>query len=703
MKPDLAHAPTPWLDALVESPADAMRDLLSGAASLGPLSAAEPADAVHHLIGKSAKDDPLRVALDDGCLEVLEDYRTTIQSRRGDAFSIALAELYQFQSIITRLLPPRTVSDLHARYPLWHGFFETFVIDRGLDLRREYYRGLALSQDIAAEAGQEPRRLMPLWLSICGESGGAGAFDKSYLRIGLLGLRRLPLGAAFSANENFALQGLARWAASAEPSEAEFMREWRVLENDFPRDADFWTSRVQQAIISVEADLTRRNGERETSFPAAVWWREDVDINPGEMRLIGGAAEPPTREEHQQVLRDIGEPLSTLAPRLDPLMRGYRRYTDKTGDMFHLVRSHCNVGMKLITTGPKSERKTRGQRAIRLAETALAHDGTHVYAWALLRDALSAANRFQDAELVGWETIRRFPENVQWRTQLATLLAGPLDRPEEAADLLRETMAVFPKNPVPRTQLATLLAGPLVRPDEAADLLRETMAGFRENPFVRTQLATVLADDLQALDQSREVLRIAIADGASDDATDTLLRKLDRGQRLRGPQRSRSKRAEADESNLSLPAAEARRLLFRFEAGRVDVAEVRTFLANQGTDGYLAYVGTRTGAVEPPRETGFAVAFERALQAAEPSALRALVAQARPMEHALIDQAIAQAEGRVVRFGAGDENVVRLARTAPLANTLDQLGTGQQVARKRLLRDVAGSLLGAGLGFSIAA
>jgi hypothetical protein len=234
MKPDLAPRQAPWLEALIDAPAPALRDLLSGGASLGPLSAAEPEDAVHDLIAPLAADDPAREALDSACLEVLEDFRRSIIHRQGDEFSIGINELYRLVSIITRLLPTRTVADLHARYPLWHGFFEAFVIDRGFDLRREYYRILALSQEIAAEAGHQARRLMPLWLTICGESGGAGAFDDSYLRVGLLGLRRLPLGEEFSANEDFVLQGLARWAASTEPSEAEFIREWRVLEGDYP-------------------------------------------------------------------------------------------------------------------------------------------------------------------------------------------------------------------------------------------------------------------------------------------------------------------------------------------------------------------------------------------------------------------------------------------------------------------------------------
>jgi hypothetical protein len=115
--------------------------------------------------------------------------------------------------------PKQTVVDLHKNYVTWNAFFSNFVLDRGLDLRREFLRILTLTQHEAEAAGLAPRRLMPLWLSICSESGGTGLYDESYLRVALLGLRRLPLGEEFSSNEDFALQGLARWAAARNPSQ----------------------------------------------------------------------------------------------------------------------------------------------------------------------------------------------------------------------------------------------------------------------------------------------------------------------------------------------------------------------------------------------------------------------------------------------------------------------------------------------------
>ena len=78
------------------------------------------------------------------------------------------------------------------------------------------------------------------------------------------------------------------------------------------------------------------------------------------------------------------------------------------------------------------------------------------------------------------------------------------------------------------------------------------------------------------------------------------------------------------------------------------------------------------------------------------------------MERALIDQAIALSEGRVVGFGEGASDLSRLSkrsRSASVARSLDSVGKGPEKAHKTMLRDIAGSLygVGAGLGLSLAA
>ncbi|MFD2249553.1 hypothetical protein FHS82_004003 [Pseudochelatococcus lubricantis] len=636
----------------------ALRAILNGTASLGRLSAAEPEDAVDAILASEPRDSDVVRGFDRGCAELLEEFRSTLLQQEGRSFRIELAKLVTLVTIIRRLLPEQTVVGLHRCYVLWSGFFENFVVDRGLDLRREYFRILALSQDIAAaDQGLKPRRLMPLWLSVCSENGDAGRYDASYLRIALLGLRRLPLGDDFDANEDFALQGLARWAVTQRPSTAAFEREWRILEGDFPRDAGFWTDRVQAAITATERELSERTRGAETTFPVAAWWREDVDIHPDERavsRTIFSTESVPM-SEWQLVLNSVDQPLDQIRTPIETIMRRQQRYADVSGDVFYLVRTACNFGMRLIEKGPPDERVERGALAVFLATLAFDYDPVNVFAWSLMRDALAAAGRIADAELVGWEAIRRFPEDYQWRTQLATVLAVHSGKADEAAALLRETMALFP-----------------------------------EEPYARTQLATVMADDLQRPADARDVLNCAIADGVDNDATRSLLQKLDQGRALRRA-RPQPKGVE-DASSLTIPTAMARRQLFLFESGLSSEDGLRAFLSDAPQDSYSTYVSERAGLSDVPFKTTFAIAFEDALEKAEPSALRALVARGRPMERAIVEEAVAVSEGRVVAFSEFFADAERDERLQTLERTLQQQG-GREDRRTLLLRDFAASTL----------
>ncbi len=635
----------------------ALRALLNGTASLGRLSAAESEDAVDAILASEPRDSDVVRGFDRGCAELLEEFRSTLLQQEGRSFRIELAKLVTLVTIIRRLLPEQTVVDLDRRYVLWSGFFENFVVDRGLDLRREYFRILALSQDIAADHGLEPRRLMPLWLSVCAESGDSGRYDASYLRIALLGLRRLPLGDDFDANEDFALQGLARWAVTQRPSTAAFEREWRILEGDFPRDAGFWTDRVQAAITAAERELSERTRGAETTFPVAAWWREDVDIHPNERAVSRTifSTEPVPMSEWQPVLNSVEQPLDQIRTPIETIMRRQQRYADVSGDVFYLVRTACNFGMRLIEKGAPDERGERGALAVSLATLAFDYDPVNVFAWSLMRDALAAAGRIADAELVGWEAIRRFPENLQWRTQLATVLSVYSGKAEEAAALLRETTALFP-----------------------------------EEPYARTQLATVLADDLRRTADARDILNNAITDGVANDVTRSLLQKLDQGRALR---RARPQPTGVeDTSTLFLPTAMARRQLFLFESGLSSEDGLRAFLSDAPQDSYSTYVSERAGLSDIPFKTTFAIAFEDALERADPSALRALVARGRPMERAIVEEAVAVSEGRVVAFSDFFADAERDERLRTLERTLQQQGGGGDRCTL-LLRDFAASTL----------
>lgn len=247
----------PWLDRLIADPGAEVRALVERTANVHPYRRAEPSDAAAALLFGLAAEDPVLKAFDQGALEVLLQYRAaTARIDREQLDRIALAAV-DLMTVVQRLSPRNTVIDLHRRFLYWNAWAETLVLDRGLDLRREYWRALALTQDIAADAGSEPRRLLPFWLDVCGEAGRHGHYDESYLTVGLLGLRALPLGEE-AANEEAALHGLARWADAQRPAKKRFLREWRVLEGTFPRDPLFWTNLVARVVASVEEKIAHQ-------------------------------------------------------------------------------------------------------------------------------------------------------------------------------------------------------------------------------------------------------------------------------------------------------------------------------------------------------------------------------------------------------------------------------------------------------------
>ena len=671
--------------------------LLRGTAGLGPLSAAEPEDAAEALLTNQPQGSKVAVAFDSECQSELNRFRMELRHLKGRAFELGLSRLATLVSIICRVKPVETVNDLHRNYIAWNGFFENFAIDRSLDLRREYWRILALTQDIAADAGIAPRRLMPMWLSICAESGGDGLYPGSYLRIALTGLRKLPLGAEFDANEDFALHGLARWAAARRPSKSDFMREWQLLEGDFPRSADFWEGRVEAAITATERETSERTHHVRRTFDAAAWWREDVQLGQMSHKPSGASAQPLPLQRTTDVIRSISRPYKSIKNQIDRLIRDQKRYADVTGDVFFLVRTACNVGMRLIQKAPIGETQERGEAALRLAQLAFAYDPANVFAWSLYRDALAAANRLEDAELVGWEAIRRFPEDEQWRTQLATVLTERLQRPEEAAALLKESITLFPGHAHARTQLATILAEFLQRPEEAAALLKETIALFPGNAHARNQLATILADDLGRIEEARQVLQMANNADASNNATQTLLAKLLKNRPLRGKRSLPADQPVASlPQSLSLPAAMARRALFRVEHGFMSREDAAHLLATMPADPYVTYAAARAGDGDVP-DTTFSLAFEVAARKGSAAALRALLARARPIERFLLDHAIAAIEDSALppaNDACGDGVASRMMNIVPMFTGPHPPAPAQRLL---LLHDLSASLISVAL------
>ncbi|MGJ0454910.1 MAG: hypothetical protein ACR65T_17015 [Methylocystis sp.] len=601
-----------WLDRLIAAPEAEVRALVEGTADIHPFGRAEPSDAAATLLFGLSGDDPASHAFDEGALAALETYRKTLPRITGaQRDRIALAAL-DLMTVVQRLAPRNTVVDFHRRFPYWNNWAETLVIDQGLDLRREYWRVLALTQDIAEEAGLAARRLLPFWLSVCGEAGQRGAYDETYLTVGLLGLRRLPLEEG-GANEEAALHGLARWAEAQRPDKKRFLREWRVLEGAFPRDPTFWTPLVARVLESVESELSRRTNHTQSTFLAAHWWREDLDLIRGaKVDVPDSWISPPDRSLHETVLDGIRNerPFRTL--QIAQLVAKHQRYAARTGDTYYLVRTACNVGMKLLKGGDEPVKRARTARD--LAQLAQRFEPSNVYAWALWRDALAAMGHLDAAERVGWETLRRFPENEQWRNQLALLLSDRVGRGGEAEALLRETMRLFPRDVVARTQLADIVGRESARLPEAIGILEGALGIEPEDR---------IANDMkQRFEQGRTSKPRPVS------STTAIV----------------AERAEGDSDDLPphiATTARARRALFQFRNGQTDaVAEVRRLLDEDENLAYARYVAAAVGVIEPSIDnTVLAAAFLAAAKAGSAAALRPFLDRAWGVDAVIISLA----------------------------------------------------------------
>jgi tetratricopeptide (TPR) repeat protein len=669
----------PWLDRLIAAPGAEVRALAEGTASIHPLMRAEPSDAAATILFNLAADDPAVKAFDQGTLESLTYYRAATaraESKLRDRIGLGALNL---MTVVQRLAPRNTVIDLHRRFAYWNAWAETLVLDRGLDLRREYWRLLTLTQDIAADAGLAPRRLLPFWLDICGEAGSRGRYDETYLAVGLLGLRSLPLGEE-GANEEAALHGLARWADAQRPPKARFLREWHVLEGAFPRDPTFWTDLVARVLASIEEEIARQTRSARTTFPAADWWREDVEVVRGaHIEPRAGELEPPSRELREALLAHIhaGRPFSTLEPRLRALMQRHERYATRTGDTFYLVRTSCNIGMQLLRGGDVPERRAAAARE--LARLALQFESANVYAWALWRDALAAEGHLEAAELIGWETIRRFPENPQWRSQLALLLTDHHNRPQEAESLLHETMQMFPDDVVAHAQLANVVGRDTARLKEAIAILQQALVIEPTNRIAQNMKSRFEGGRTSAPPRP---------------ATPT------------GPVAPAAATSPPDLPTDLAASARMRRALFRVRTATPDAREaakreVELILREDENLAYARYVAAAAevtaSAVD---DTVIAAAFLAAAREGSAAALRPFLERAHGVDGVVICMASASR-------GDGDAGLRMKAWMAEPANDLSPRDQGLRTIAARatapLPDELIGDMLAASLGTALAA
>ena len=383
------------------------------------------------------------------------------------------------------------------------------------------------------EVAGNPFALEPLWLRICEQSGST--FASHYLAVGLLGLRMLPEREG-NPSERPWMTGLMRWAICRVPSIDDFSQQWWALKGLYPRMPSYWRVALKETLQQYSA--------KQMPDELKDWWQQDVGAKDGTT-----AQQPQSQPvavpklsplSYVQLLRRRAvNPLPSIRKQIENVIHEQRHYAEVTGESHYLVTTACNIGMAVIKGA--DDPIGRGLFAIDLARQALAWQPANVYAWALWRDALAKQGAFEAAELVGWEAIHRFPEDVQWRTQLALLFADQPDRESDAEQLLHETVSRFPDNVVARNQLAELLIA-LDRTSEATSVVDANFPLHLEDEASFDLRARLLyhSGDVEA---AREVLHSGLGRFASNPILQAHLRMLDGGRPL--PLKAAASRTDA--------------------------------------------------------------------------------------------------------------------------------------------------------------
>jgi hypothetical protein len=634
----------PWLDEFVQSPVRGFGDLLAGYAQIAPYERADAPDAARMLFGGLPADDDARLALGPAIVTWLEQRRREVPPQGRPRQQRWVREICEAFEIIALLDVADAALPLRQRFVTWNEWAGRFVLTAARDARAEYWRMLALTQPAVARMATEQALpdLTPLWLEICRRSDSD--LSHRYLSIGLLGLRRVAV--APNGSEAPWIAGLAQWAMEHDPSPEKFQAEWLALKPLYPRSDRRWRELI--------GHLLETTPFRDAGIKAPAWWLGDRDFAPMQrdnFRLTGSSLHAPVWDTAVHEIDHLHSSWDRMERWIDSWLPRHRAYMAATGDSHYFVRSVHGLGTRLVRNDG-DQPHARARKAQDLAREGLTWEPFNRHLWSLWREALQAGGALEAAELVGWEWVRRDPDHPDARTQLATLLAGPLNRPTAAEMLLRETIATFPNNAFARCQLAELL----IAVDRVDAAEAEVAAAFAAGAVGEATYA--LLARLRSHRGDSQAAMEAVRDGRLRFTSDAVLRGYERiladGRPLRLQPAAQRQIPKAD------PAAEAgatpddpilesvtrlgnmRRLRARAESGdeaerAAALDEVRTILRDDPTFAYAELLAVRYGLPIQDIDTmpGFAVAFEQALAAGDQARLDAL-AQQQPRLQALI-------------------------------------------------------------------
>jgi tetratricopeptide (TPR) repeat protein len=488
----IIHGRHPWLTRFESAPENALNDLLAGYADAHPYERADAPDAALMLFGPLGSEDPTRKKLEPAILSWLERRRKEAVPAARPKLQRRVREISEAFEIIALLQLADAAIELRRRFIIWNDWAARLVVSSARDARAEYWRMLALTQPLVATGAPDIARntLMMMWQRVCREAGGR--LPRHYLSIGLLGLRYLQI--PDQGSELSWVSGLAQWALCQRPSNAEFKAEWLALKPLYPRSPSRWRNIVGHLLSAPQF--------RDAGIYPPGWWRIDPELSSikrGDIKLLRS----PMPEAAEQVIRELPKSFDIVEPHIDRLVADHRSFVYATGDSRYFVRAIHVVGTALLRKMP-DEPHRRAYKVQELAREGLKWEPFSTHLWSLWVQALISDGSIGEAEILGWESIRRLPTEPMPRDLLALILARLPGRRDDAIALLRETITTIP-NPHSARHLASLLVQSQY--DEAIALLKDTVKQFPTDPKARRLLGSLLAKREGSEKEAIEVLQ----------------------------------------------------------------------------------------------------------------------------------------------------------------------------------------------------
>lgn len=496
-----------WREQLRSDPGKIIAGILEGRLDRGPWQRAE---AVDFLLDLADADGAIAETTADVLLDwmrdqlIWDDRKRLLYGERAHAGQLADA-----LAVFQRLDAPKAASRFAERHTWYESRTRPMRFDARLDLHRLLWLATAFQQ--------RDERFLARWLEICGRAARLGDGWEEWLRIGLLGLRKLKNHAIPA--ERQALAGLLlfrRKAPHPMPKEAEEFetRQIEVLKELFARGPAYWPA--------VFAEVR----EQQPHTLASPAWLLAGTAPRGKTVTAWARPSKQAREKLEQRIKR--EPPQSVWRALESFFGDYYRYARHSGDTESLAKTVGNLGRLILGRHPATDIL---RPLLSWARLALDWDSGDAHRWNLVADCRIALGDFAGAKNLLWEAVRRFPRSTVCRNSLAELLRE-CGETIEAAALLRKTMEDFPNDAHCRTILAELLRERGAT-EEAQTLLRKTMEDFPSNTVCRNSLAELLRERGET-DEALTLLLETVKNFPHDKVCRTILDKLRKPQAAPG-------------------------------------------------------------------------------------------------------------------------------------------------------------------------